>query len=173
MGKILKGQKVENPYKDIFFGKDKNRSDFLILIVFFGAILMIFKGPMIIVNVLFAEKFNEFIASSGSVMIIFSIISVFAFSLYKISIYAAIASLKYFNNEVIDSFKTGIKGIWNFKVFVVLLFLFEFAAAVIIQVQTPILVIIVNLSYYIIPAVLMTFMISKYWLDENIEHSAE
>jgi hypothetical protein len=169
IGKKLRGEPIENPYKSIVFAKDKNGSDFFILIVFFGAILLIFKGPMILLNTLFAEKANEIISSSGPLLITFSLLAIIANSAYKISIYAAASSLKYFNNDVLDSFKTGIKGIWNFKLFVLIIFLYELVASFILESGNQNIAIFIRLSYFIIPSFLMIFMISKY----NIENFKE
>jgi len=166
IGKKLKGERVDNPYKYIFFGRDHNRYDFVILLVFFGAILLIFKGPMILFQVLFAQKLNEMLSSLGQWAIIFNIFILIGYVAYKISLYSAISNLTYHGNEVLESFKNGVKGIWKFKMILVALLLIEVAASLLAVGQNIVINNTLALSYNVIPAMLMIFMSCSYSITE-------
>jgi hypothetical protein len=167
IGKSLKGEKIDNPYKFILFGKDSNRYDFIILLVFFGSILLIFKGPMILFQVLFAEKLKELLLSFGQGIIIFNIIVLIGYTAYKISLYSAVSSITYHRNEVLESFKTGIKGIWRFKLLLFILFLFEIAISFLLVMQNTAINNAITLAFYVIPAIIMLLMSCSYYLADT------
>ncbi len=167
IGKVLKGKTIDNPYKFILFGKDKNRYDFFILLAFFGAIMIIFKGPMILFQVIFAEKLKELIASLGQGVIIFNIMILIGYTAYKISLYSAFSSIIYHRNEVLESFKNGIKGIWRFKLLLIVLLLFETAISFLLVLQNVTINNAVTLAFYLVPAIIMLLMSCRYNLTET------
>jgi hypothetical protein len=167
IGKILKGEKIDNPYKFILFGKNNNRYDFLILLVFFGSILLILKGPMILLQVLFSQKLNEMLASLDQWILIINIIVLFSYTAYKISLYSAVASITYHRNEVLESFKTGIKGIWRFKLILIVLLLLEIVISFLLVNQNVVINSVITLAFYVIPAIIMFLMSCSFNLAET------
>ncbi len=172
IGKRLKGEIVESPYKFILYDKGNERYDFFILLVFFGAIMLIFKGPMILFQTLFADKLKEFLTSFGQGIIIINIVVLFAYTAYKISLFAAVSSITYFRNEVLDSFITGIKGIWRFKLLLLALFVLEIAILFLRLDQNLILNNLVTITFYVVPAIIMLFMSCSYYLTDTQMASA-
>lgn len=166
LGKVLKGEKNESPYKFILFGKDKNRYDFIILLVFFSAILLIFKGPMILFQVLLSQKLNELLASLGQWVILYNILILIGYTAYKISLYSAISSITYHRHEVLEAFKTGIKGIWKFKVILIVLLLFEIVLSFLVATSNATILNGVTIVFYIIPAIVMFLMSCSYSLAD-------
>ena len=67
---------------------------------------------------------------------------------------------------MLESFKTGIKGIWNFKLIVIALLLFQIAISFLIAVPNVAIHDVVTLVFYIIPAIIMFFMSCSYSLSE-------
>ena len=177
LGKALKGEKIERPYNFILFGKDKNRYDFFILLVFFGSILLILKGPMILFQVLFSQKLIDLLTSLGQWAVLFNIIILVVYSAYKISLYSAVSSITYHRNEVLESFKIGIKGIWKFKLLLVALILIEISLSFFVAVPNAVSHNVVTLVFYIIPALLMFLMSCSYSLADistiPINHNKE
>ena len=166
LGKALRGEKIEKPYKFILFGKDKNRYDFFILLVFFGAILLILKGPMILFQVLFAQKLNELLSSMGHWVILLNILILVGYTAYKISLYSAVSSLTYHKKEVLESFNTGIIGIWKFKGIMIVLMLFEISLSFLAVTKNATILNGVTILFYIVPAAIMLLMSCSYTLSD-------
>jgi len=166
IGKILKGEALENPYKFILFGKDKNRYDFVILLVLFCAILLLLKGPMVLFQVLLSEKLNQLLASVGQWVIVYNMLMLLGYTAYKVSLFSAIASITYHRIEVLEAFKAGIKGIWTFKVILIVLLLFEIVVSFLVATSNVAILNGVTLIFYIIPAMLMFLMSCSYSLAD-------
>ncbi len=166
IGKILNGEKIDNPYKSIFFGKDKNRYDFFILIVFFSAIMSIFYGPVILFKVLFSQKLNGLLASLGQWVILYNLLIVICYTAYKVSFFSAIASLTYHKHEVLEAFKTGVKGIWRFKVILLVLLILEIALPYLVETSNIVIINIMALILYIVPAIIIFLMSCSYSLSD-------
>ena len=173
LGKILKGERVENPYKYVFFGKDKNRYDFIILFAFFSAIILIFKGPMILFQTLLANTFKDVLLAIGQWMILINIFVLMCFTAYKIVIYSAFANLTYHRNEVMDAFKAGIKGIWHFKVILLLFILFDILASIYVPLLSDTIKNAYTLVNFLVPGLIMLLMISYYNSVDSAENEAE
>lgn len=166
LGKVLKGEEIGMPYKFILFEKDKNRYDFAILLALFGAIMMIFQGPMILFQVLLSQKLNEMLASLGQWAILFNIVILLGSTAYRISLYSAVASITYHQNEVLEAFKDGIKGMWRFKVILIVLLIFSIALSFLDKTRNITIFNVVTLVSYIIPAIVMFLMSCSYSLAD-------
>ncbi|MDM8555893.1 hypothetical protein QUF75_14265 [Desulfococcaceae bacterium HSG7] len=128
--------------------------------------MMIFKGPMILFQVLLSQKLNELLASLGQWTILFNIVILLGSTAYKISLYSAVASITYHHNEVLEAFKDGIKGIWRFKVILIVLLLFSIALSFLVSTRNITILNAVALLFYIIPAVVMFLMSCSYSLSD-------
>lgn len=175
MGKALKGEKLKNPYAFILVGKDKNRYDFIILLVFFASILLLLKGPMILFQALFAQKLHEFLISIGGWYILYQSFILFCYSAYFVALYSAISSMTYHKYEVLESFKVGIKGVWKFKFILLILFVSQIGNVVIIYAtKNGTIHALLRLYFNILPAVVMFLMSCSYSLADTqlLEKSA-
>lgn len=168
VGRSLKGEKIHNPYT-IVFGGDKKRYDFFILLAFFAAILTIIKGPALLFNMLFSEKYDELLASMGNWRVLFYTIGPLIDSIYRISLFSAVASITYHRNEVLESFLTGLKGIWRFKSILVVLFSYYIARSFLIASPHSAIRISIVLFSSILPAIIILLMSCDYSLDGSYE----
>lgn len=179
LGKALKGEKITNPFKFILFGKDKARYDFFVLLAFFSAILLILCGPFLLFQTLFMEKLYSLKISSEIVnfifraeisirplIVLYNIAILIGFSIYKISLYAAVSSLTYHRHEVLKAFKDGVNGLLEFSYLVVALAAFEILALFFIWVTKGAIQNGVTFISYLIPAVIMFLMSCSYRLPD-------
>jgi len=121
---------------------------------------------MILFHALLSDKLNELLASLGQWVILYNILILMGYTAYKISLYSAIASITYHRHEVLEAFKTGIKGIWKFKVLLIVLLLFEIAVSFLVATSNATILNSMTLVFYIIPAIIMVLMSCSYSLAD-------
>ncbi len=162
LSKKLKNDPIENDFKEIFSGKDKKRLNFLLIFIFFGAIILLLKAPFYLFLFITEEKISKVINSSISLPTTLNLLVIFLFATYKTVLYGAIANFSYYGNEVLESFKAGIKCLTKSKAIILIIAIYDFVISFLPLDQKPTVFFIIQLTQHIIPAILTTIILTSY-----------
>lgn len=162
MGCQIRGENDATTTAILFSGEAKYKSDFLLLLLFFGAIIILFKAPFYLFSYIAGNKVSSFLSSASLNYYSFILLSILFGCIYKTVLYSSFASLGYHKNEVIEAFKTGLKGLYKFKLLLLIIFVIEVAFGFLPLINNELLVNIVSRLQYIWPPFVVIFMLCAY-----------
>jgi hypothetical protein len=128
---IIKEENNDKSMKASFLRFDKDIiMKIFILVVFLSAILLIFKGPMILIAMTpLNEKITALISESKFLSIAFAVIVVLSAGFYKMFFLTSVANVIYFKGDTMESLKGGFKTTFKLKTLLLLVILIGAATA--------------------------------------------
>lgn len=171
LGKALKGEEIEKPYKSIFFSKDKKRLNLIIFLALVAAVSFVLNNVVFPIGVFIIVMLAKLISSGDnlgmSLMAGFGLVSGLIMVAYQLIIWSSFSSLAYHRGDVAKSFGTGLKWFWKFKYILLVMLAGEVVFLVQEQFPSDIIAGLLGLAVLLFVPAAMILMICGYHLAEG------